>query len=126
MMLCLAMVKSMLLRVRMNFNDDIPDYGELFGDPEDDDPGDGPSAGHPSRNDGDGFDDDPQDDVPDIAGSGSGRVTSYEKRGKFLPPANQGSSWGIIMKWPPSGMVIIWSLILKILSRMQSDLVFTR
>ena len=63
--------------------DDIPDYGELFGDPEDDDSGDGPLADHPSRNDGDGFDDDPQEDVPDITFSGSGRVTSYEKRGKF-------------------------------------------
>ena len=47
-------------------------------------------ADHPSRNDGDGYDDDPQDDVPDITFSGSGRVTSYEKKDKFSATSANG------------------------------------
>ena len=70
--------------------DDIPDYGELFGDSEDCDHVEGPLVDHPSRNDDDGYDDDPQDDVPDITFNGAGRVTSYEKRGKFSATSKLG------------------------------------
>ena len=70
--------------------DDVPDYGELFGDPEDDDPPGEPSVDHASRKDGDGYDDDEQEEVPNIIYHGSGRVTSYEKRGKFSATSKQG------------------------------------
>ena len=69
--------------------DVMPDYGELFGDHEDDAPPGEPSVDHPSRNDGDGYDDDEQEEVPDI--------TFSEKRGSFLPPVSQGSFWDTIM-----------------------------
>ena len=70
--------------------DDIPDYGELLGDPDDDDADGRPRDDHPSRNDGDGFDDDPQDDIPVVTFNGSGRVTSYERRSKFSATSKPG------------------------------------
>ena len=107
--------------------DDLPAYEELFDDPEGDDPARESSTNHPSRNDGDGFDDDEPDEVPDITFTGTGRVTSYEKRGKFSATSKPGIFLGYHHEISSvSGTVITWSLTWKILSRMQSDRVFIK
>ena len=122
MMLCLEMVKSMLLRARMssdamifrNMKSCLMIPKSVQG------------TAYSSSVSGDGFDDDEPDEVPDITSTGTGRVTSYEKRGKFAATSKPGTFWDIIMKWVPSGTVTTWSLIRKILSRMQSDQVFIK
>ena len=95
----------------------------MFDDPEDDAPVDGSSAVHPSRNDGDGFDDDEPDAVPDITFTGSGRVTSYEKRGKFSATSKLGVFLGYHHE-----MGSQWNgdYLVADLSRMPSDRVFIK
>ena len=65
--------------------DDLPDYEELFDDPEGGDPSRESSTNHPSRNDGDEFDDDDQLISPSPAPA---ELPLMKRGASFLPLAS--------------------------------------